>query len=119
MRCPLVILFIPALVLNSCMSRTISSSEKSLESNGLTSDEAIEWPTDLIHFPQAYTLMHKVEKRLERIDDEKSRNRIMDHTVYELRKCKLDFKMYELCVKRSIPYMMSFISNQQRKQIFV
>ncbi|XP_017102909.2 uncharacterized protein fit [Drosophila bipectinata] len=119
MRCTLVLLFIPALVLRSCLSRTISSTEKSLESSGLTSDESIVWPTDLIHFPQAYTLMHKVEKRLERIGDEESRNRIMNHTVDELRKCKLDFQMYELCIKRSVPFTMSFISNQQRKQILV
>lgn len=119
MHCSPVIVFIPALVLVSCLARAISSSEKSLETSSLTSnDGAIVWPIDLIHFPQAYSLMHRVEKRLECINDEETRSRIMDYTVDELRKCKLDFQMCELCVRRSIPFTMSFISNQQRQQIF-
>ncbi|KAH8330223.1 hypothetical protein KR067_000203 [Drosophila pandora] len=110
MRCTPVIVFLSALALNSCPARANFSSEKSLD------DGVIVWPMDLIHFPQAYTLMHKVEKRMECISDEEARSRIMDYTVDELRKCKLDFQMCELCVRRSIPYTMSFISSQQRQQ---
>lgn len=73
------------------------------------------WPCDVADYPQAYFLIHKVEKRLERIENETLRNKIIDYVVDQLRNCKTNSGMDEHCVKRSIGYAMSFISRHKNK----
>ncbi|KAH8406717.1 hypothetical protein KR222_007759 [Zaprionus bogoriensis] len=73
------------------------------------------WPCDVADYPEAYLLIHKVEKRLERIDDEQLKSTIIDYVVDQLRKCKSSNEMDEHCVKRSIGYAMSFISRNKNK----
>lgn len=73
------------------------------------------WPCDVADYPQAYLLIHKVEKRLERIENETLRNKIIDYVVDQLRNCKTNSGMDEHCVKRSIGYAMSFISRHKNK----
>ncbi|KAL7729752.1 hypothetical protein ACLKA6_014619 [Drosophila palustris] len=76
------------------------------------------WPCDVADYPEAYLLIHKVEKRLERIGDEQLRNNIVDYVVSQLRQCKYGNEMDEHCVKRSIGYAMSFISRHKRQQMY-
>ncbi|KAH8346555.1 hypothetical protein KR084_004500 [Drosophila pseudotakahashii] len=71
------------------------------------------WPCDVGHFPEAYALMHKVDKRLERIDNEDTKKRIEDFAVDQLRRCTSNGQMDEHCVKRSIGFTMSFIHHQK------
>lgn len=73
------------------------------------------WPCDVAHYPAAYLLIHKVEKRLERIDNEQLKGKIIDYVVEQLKTCKSNNEMDEHCVKRSIGYAMSFISRNKNK----
>ncbi|XP_001358161.2 uncharacterized protein fit [Drosophila pseudoobscura] len=73
------------------------------------------WPCDVADHPQAYVLMHKVEKRLERIDGEPIKKRIVEYVTDQLRQCKSHNHMDEHCVKRSIGYAMSFINHQKEQ----
>lgn len=75
------------------------------------------WPCDVADYPEAYLLIHKVEKRLQRIDDEQWKKRIVDYVVGELRDCKTGNDMDEHCVKRSIGYAMSFINRHKHQQL--
>lgn len=74
------------------------------------------WPCDVADYPEAYLLIHKVEKRLERIDNEQLKSKVIDYVVDQLNRCKSNNEMDEHCVKRSIGYAMSFISRNQNKQ---
>ncbi|KAH8382147.1 hypothetical protein KR009_002075 [Drosophila setifemur] len=117
MRSILVILLLSAVALNLVLARTLSNSDEYPEvpmSDGSHPHSNI-WPCDVADHPQAYVLMHKVEKRLERIQDEQLRNRIKDYVLDQLRQCKWDGQMDEHCVKRSIGYAMSFISHQKNQ----
>ncbi|XP_030573464.1 uncharacterized protein LOC115771754 [Drosophila novamexicana] len=75
------------------------------------------WPCDVADYPEAYLLIHKVEKRLERIDNEQLKTRVVDYVVGQLRQCKTGNDMDEHCVKRSIGYAMSFINRNKRQQL--
>ncbi|XP_034488022.1 uncharacterized protein LOC117792132 [Drosophila innubila] len=76
------------------------------------------WPCDVADYPEAYLLIHKVEKRLDRIEDEQLKSNIVAYVVSQLRQCKYGNEMDEHCVKRSIGYAMSFISRHKRQQMY-
>ncbi|KAH8284382.1 hypothetical protein KR018_011119 [Drosophila ironensis] len=107
MRSAVVILLIAALALNLVQARNVNYSN-SQQIHG----HSIMWPCDVADYPQSFILMHKVEKRLERIENEQVKNIIKEFVVNELRRCKMDGQMDEHCVKRAIGYSMSFISHQ-------
>ncbi|XP_017844994.1 uncharacterized protein LOC108601605 [Drosophila busckii] len=73
------------------------------------------WPCDVADHPEAYVLIHKVEKRLQRIDNEQVKRIVVDYVVGQLRECKINNGMDEHCAKRAIGHAMSFISRQQRQ----
>ncbi|XP_068157179.1 uncharacterized protein fit [Drosophila tropicalis] len=75
------------------------------------------WPCDVADYPEAYVLMHKVEKRLERIDNDQLKNRIVQYVTQQLRQCKSGQQMDEHCVKRSIGYAMSFINHHKENSL--
>ncbi|EDV91055.1 uncharacterized protein LOC6568621 [Drosophila grimshawi] len=72
------------------------------------------WPRDVADFPEANLLIHKVEKRLERVhNNDQLKSQVVDYVVNQLRQCKTGNEMDEHCVKRSIGYAMSFINRHQ------
>ncbi|XP_062125872.1 uncharacterized protein LOC133838701 [Drosophila sulfurigaster albostrigata] len=73
------------------------------------------WPCDVADYPAAHLLIHKVENRLDSIDNEQMRKNIVYYVVDRLRQCKTDEQMDEHCVKRSIGYAMSFINHHKRQ----
>ncbi|EDV54221.1 uncharacterized protein LOC6555395 [Drosophila erecta] len=109
MNSTLVILLISALVL--VQARNIRFSEED-NSSQVSHPHSVNWPCDVGHFPEAYILMHKVDKRLERIDDESTKERIGNYAVSQLKQCILDGQMDVHCVRRSIGFTMSFIHHQ-------
>ncbi|XP_043655051.1 uncharacterized protein LOC122621293 [Drosophila teissieri] len=114
MNSTLAILLISALVV--VQARNIRSSEEDNSSQvpslSHSHPHSIKWPCDVGHFPEAYILMHKVDKRLERIDNESTKERIGNYAVSQLRQCILDGQMDVHCVRRSIGFTMSFIHHQ-------
>lgn len=114
MNSTLVILLLSALAL--VQARNIRWSEEDNSSQGPSLSHphphSVNWPCDVGHFPEAFILMHKVDKRLERIDNESTKKRIENYAVNQLRQCILDGQMDVHCVRRSIGYTMSFIHHQ-------
>jgi len=78
-----------------------------------THPHSSNWPCDVGHFPQAYALMHKVDKRLDQIDSLDLKNRIQNFAVNALRRCTTNGQMDEHCVKISIGYTMAYIHHQK------
>ncbi|XP_030371777.1 uncharacterized protein LOC115622045 [Scaptodrosophila lebanonensis] len=77
------------------------------------------WPQDVTGYPESNWLIHKVEKRMERLHNtnEQIRTRIIDYVSEQLRRCKSGNIMDEHCVRRSVGYAMSFINNQERQAL--
>ncbi|XP_017073409.1 uncharacterized protein LOC108109422 [Drosophila eugracilis] len=118
MASTLAILLISALVLVQGRNTPGSDEDYSAlqETSNWSRTPATNWPWEVARFPAAYILMHKVNKRLERIDNEDIKKRIQDYAVDQLRQCILGEEMDEHCVKRSIGYTMSFINHQKRQE---
>lgn len=123
MRSLLVILFITALTL--VQARTLTGSREDYREDYQDSrvttlsgshPHSPIWPCDVADYPQAYPLLHKVEKRMQRINSEETRNQIRDYVVSQLRQCISEGKMDRHCVGRSIGYAMAFINRQWSNQ---
>ncbi|XP_037730616.1 uncharacterized protein LOC119560950 [Drosophila subpulchrella] len=115
MKTFLVILLISALAL--VQASTIRDEDYSVWPAGTsmeTHPHSSNWPCDVGHFPQAYALMHKVDMRLNQIDNEDLKNRIQNFAVDALRRCTTNGQMDEHCVKISIGYTMAYIHHQKR-----
>ncbi|KAI8046705.1 uncharacterized protein LOC128266392 [Drosophila gunungcola] len=120
MNSSLVILLISALALVQANTLRGSKQEDSSGTQeyivSLDHPHSPRWPCEVAHYPEAYVLMHKVDKRLERIDSEDTKVRITNYAAGLLRQCILDGQMDEHCVKRSIGFTMSFIHHQRRQE---
>ncbi|XP_016991050.1 uncharacterized protein LOC108052996 [Drosophila rhopaloa] len=119
MASTLVILLISALAL--VQANTIyGSGEDYLAQRDTTSSlaqqDAFWWPYEVAHYPEAYVLMHKVDRRLERIDNDETKSKIKEYAVGLLRQCIQDGQMDQHCVGRSIGATMSFIHHQKRQE---
>ncbi|XP_017058470.1 uncharacterized protein LOC108099443 [Drosophila ficusphila] len=110
MRSVLVVLLICAVAL--AQASTIPGSDE-YSAQSWTRPHSQLWACDVCNYPEAYVLMHKVDKRLERIENEDTKSRIKDYAVGQLRLCVLDGQMDMHCVRRSIGYTMSFIHHQK------
>ncbi|SPP82938.1 uncharacterized protein LOC117585404 [Drosophila guanche] len=117
MRFLLFLVLATALALGQ--ARTLRESSESRESPEASPSwshrHSSVWPCDVADHPQSYVLMPKVEKRLDRIDNEQLRKRIVEYVTDQLRQCKSHDQMDEHCVKRSIGYAMSFINHQKEQ----
>ncbi|EDW97922.1 uncharacterized protein LOC6537665 [Drosophila yakuba] len=116
MNSTLAILLFSALVVvqarNIRWSAEDNASQEPSPSPSHSHPHSVNWPCDVGHFPEAYILMHKVDKRLERVDNESIKERIGNYAVSQLRQCILDGQMDVHCVRRSIGFTMSFIHHQ-------
>ncbi|XP_022221278.1 uncharacterized protein LOC111073311 [Drosophila obscura] len=122
MRFLLFLVLATVLALAQVQARTLRESNESRQyqesqemSPSWSHRHSSMWPCDVADHPQAYVLMHKVEKRLERIESAPIRHRIVEYVTDQLRQCKSHNQMDEHCVKRSIGYAMSFISHQKEQ----